>query len=132
MSAELHRKIRSETDASRTVLESTLYARKAGFDEVPSRLIATAVSELVRNILKYADNGEIRLRRIKEYSRRGIEIEVVDQGPGIADCDAAMRDHFSSSGTLGMGLPGVKRMMDEFSLESTLGEGTRVTARKWI
>jgi serine/threonine-protein kinase RsbT len=132
MSAELHRKIRSETDASRTVLESTLYAREAGFDEVPSRLIATAVSELVRNILKYADNGEIRLRRIKEYSRRGIEIEVVDQGPGIADCDAAMRDHFSSSGTLGMGLPGVKRMMDEFSLESTLGEGTRVTARKWI
>ena len=132
MSVELHRKIRSETDASRTVLESTLYAREAGFDEVPSRLIATAVSELVRNILKYADNGEIRLRRVKEYSRRGIEIEVVDQGPGIADCDAAMRDHFSSSGTLGMGLPGVKRMMDEFSLESTLGEGTRVTARKWI
>ena len=132
MSAELHRKIRSETDAGRTVLESTLYAREAGFDEVPSRLIATAVSELVRNILKYADNGEIRLRRVKEYSRRGIEIEAVDQGPGIADCDAAMRDHFSSSGTLGMGLPGVKRMMDEFSLESTLGEGTCVTARKWI
>ena len=132
MSAELHRTIRTEMDASRTVLESTLYCREAGFDETPSRMIATAVSELVRNILKYAGSGEIRLRQVKELSRHGIEIEVVDQGPGIADCEAAMQDHFSSGGTLGMGLPGVKRMMDEFSLVSTPGEGTRVTARKWI
>ena len=132
MSAELHRTIRTEMDASRTVLESTLYSRDAGFDDTPSRMIATAVSELVRNILKYAGSGEIRLRRVKEPSRRGIEIEALDQGPGIADCEAAMRDHFSSGGTLGLGLPGVKRMMDEFSLESTPGEGTRVTARKWI
>jgi serine/threonine-protein kinase RsbT len=132
LSPELRRTIRTETDASRTVLESTLYSREAGFDETPSRMIATAVSELVRNILKYAGSGKIRLRRVKEPSRRGIEIEAVDQGPGIADCEAAMQDHFSSGGTLGMGLPGVKRMMDEFSLESTPGEGTRVTARKWI
>jgi anti-sigma regulatory factor (Ser/Thr protein kinase) len=101
MSAELRRTIRTEIDASRTVLESTLYCQQAGFDETPSR-------------------------------RRGIEIEAVDRGPGIANCEAAMRDHFSSGGTLGLGLPGVKRMMDEFSLESTPGEGTRVTARKWI
>jgi serine/threonine-protein kinase RsbT len=132
MSAELHRKIRTEIDASRSVLEATLYAREAGFDETPSRIIGTAVSELVRNILKYAVSGEIRLRRVKEMGRRGIEIEAVDRGPGIADCEAAMSDHFSSGGTLGMGLPGVKRMMDAFSLESTLGEGTRVTAHKWI
>jgi serine/threonine-protein kinase RsbT len=132
MSAELHSTIRTETDASRTVLESTLYSREAGFDETPSRMIATAVSELVRNILKYAGTGEIRLRRVKGMGGRGIEIEAVDQGPGIADCEAAMRDHYSSGGTLGLGLPGVKRMMDEFSLESTPGKGTRVTARKWI
>ena len=132
MSAELHRTIRTEMDASRTVLESTLYSREAGFDETPSRMIATAVSELVRNILKYAGSGEIRLRRVKEPGRRGIEIEVVDQGPGIADCAAALDDHFSSGGTLGLGLPGVKRLMDEFRLESTPGEGPRVTARKWI
>ncbi len=132
MSAELHRTIRTETDASRTVLEATLYSREAGFDETPSHMIATAVSELVRNILKYAGNGEIRLRRIREPSRRGIEIEALDRGPGIADCEAAMQDHVSSGGTLGLGLPGVRRMMDEFSLQSTLGEGTRVTARKWI
>ena len=132
MSTELHRVIRTEVDASRTVLESTLYCREAGFDETPSRMIATAVSELVRNILKYAGSGEIRLRRVKAMGSRGIEIEAVDRGPGIADCEAAMADHFSSAGTLGLGLPGVKRMMDEFLLESTPGKGTRVTARKWI
>ena len=132
MRPELHRTIRNETDARHAVLESTLYSRDAGFDETPSRIIATAVSELVRNILKYAGSGEIWMRRVKEPGRRGVEIEVADNGPGIADCDAAMSDHFSSSGTLGMGLPGVRRMMDDFRLESTPGEGTRVTARKWI
>ncbi len=131
MSVELRRRIRSETDASRTVLEATLYSREAGFDEAPSRIIATAVSELVRNILKYAGTGELHLRQVQEFGRRGIEIEAVDEGPGIPDCDQAMRDHYSSSGTLGLGLPGVKRMMDEFFLESTPGQGTRVTARKW-
>ncbi|MBD3857001.1 MAG: hypothetical protein IFK92_10875 [Acidobacteria bacterium] len=64
--------------------------------------------------------------------RFGIEIEAVDRGPGIEDSEAAMRDNFSSGGTLGLGLPGVKRLMDEFSLESAPGKGTRVTAVKWI
>ena len=132
MSAQRNLSIRTETDASRAALESTQYSRAAGFDETPSRMIATAVSELVRNILKYAVSGEIQLRRVKEMGRRGVEIEAIDRGPGIADCEAAMNDHFSSGGTLGLGLPGVKRMMDDFSLESTPGEGTRVTARKWI
>lgn len=132
MSADLHRTIRGENDASRAVLESTLYSREAGFDEAPSRMIATAVSELARNILKYAGSGEIRLRRVKKIGAAGIELEALDHGPGIADCEAAMQDHFSSGGTLGLGLPAVKRMMDEFTLESTLGKGTRVTARKWI
>ncbi len=132
MSAELRREVRSEMDARRVVLESTQYSQDAGFDETASRMIATAVSELARNILKYAGTGEIRLRQVEGRSGRGIEIEAVDQGPGIADPEAAMRDHFSSGGTLGLGLPGVRRMMDEFSLESTPGEGTRVTAVKWM
>jgi serine/threonine-protein kinase RsbT len=132
MSAELHRTILSETDASRSVLESTLYCREAGFAEAPGQMIATSVSELARNILKYAGTGEIRLRRVNRMGRRGVEIEAVDHGPGIADCEAAMQDHFSSGGTLGLGLPAVKRMMDEFSLESAPGQGTRVTACKWI
>lgn len=132
MTAELHRTIQSEMDASRCVLEAVLYAREAGFAETPSQMVATAVSELVRNILKYAGRGELRLRRAKGIGRRGIEIEAIDQGPGIADCEAAMLDHVSSGGSLGLGLPGVKRMMDEFTLESAPGEGTRVTVRKWI
>jgi serine/threonine-protein kinase RsbT len=132
MNPELHRLIRSESDASRTVLESTLYSREAGFGDAPSQMIATAVSELVRNILKYAGSGELHLRRVKKPGGHGIEIEALDNGPGIEDCDKAMQDHYSSGGTLGLGLPAVKRMMDEFSLESTPGEGTRVTARKWI
>jgi len=132
MSGELHRTIRTEADASRTVLETTLYCREAGFAETASQMVATAVSELARNILKYAGAGEIRLRQVKGMGIRGVEVEAKDRGPGIADCETAMQDHFSSGGTLGLGLPGVKRMMDEFSLESTLGEGTRVKARKWI
>ena len=132
MSTELLRPIRTEMDVRRVVLESARYAKEAGFDEAPSQMIATAVSELVRNILKYAGSGEFRLRRVQRPSGGGVEIEVSDHGPGIADLDAAMSDHFSSSGTLGLGLPGVKRLMDDFSLESTPGQGTRVTARKWI
>ena len=132
MSAEKCLKIQTEPDASRAALESTLYSRAAGFDDTRSRMIATAVSELARNILKYAGTGEIRLRKVEGRRGRGIEIEAVDRGPGIEDSEAAMRDNFSSGGTLGLGLPGVKRLMDEFSLESAPGKGTRVTAVKWI
>ena len=132
MSAGKCLKIQTDPDASRAALESTLYSRAAGFDETPSRMIATAVSELARNILKYAGAGEIRLRKVEGRSGGGIEIKAVDRGPGIEDLEAAMRDHFSSGGTLGLGLPGVRRLMDDFSLESTPGEGTCVTAVKWI
>jgi serine/threonine-protein kinase RsbT len=125
-------RIHSETDVIRAVIESAAYCRTLGFQETASRMISTAVSELARNILKYAGSGEIRLRLVESSRGRGIEIEAADQGPGIAAPEEAMRDHFSSSGTLGLGLPGVERMMDEFSLESAPGEGTRVTARKWL
>ena len=132
MSALRRLSIETDLDASRAALEATQYSLAAGFDETPSRMIATAVSELARNILKYAGTGEIRLRQIEGRRGRGVEIEAVDRGPGIEDTEAAMRDHFSSGGTLGLGLPGVRRMMDEFSLESTEGDGTRVTAVKWL
>ncbi len=132
MTGEIRRSIHSEMDASRTVLESTLFCQNMGFEETSSRMIATAVSELVRNVLKYAGSGECCLRTVNAAGVRGVEVEVTDHGPGIADCETAMQDHFSSSGTLGMGLPGVQRLMDEFSLESAPGKGTRVTARKWL
>jgi serine/threonine-protein kinase RsbT len=132
MSSEVRNAIRNEMDLRRVVLESTRYSQEAGFDETPSRMIATAVSELARNVLKYAGSGECALRRVEGPAGRGVEIEVWDRGPGIPDIEAAMSDHFSSGGTLGMGLPGVKRLMDDFSLESKPGQGTRVTARKWL
>ena len=132
MSAELVRKVESEMDSRRVVLESTEYAQAAGFDEIGSRMIATAVSELAHNILKYARVGEIRLSQVKGRRGRGVEVEATDRGPGIVDLADAMKDHVSSGGTLGLGLPGVKRLMDEFSLQSAPGEGTRVTATKWL
>jgi len=132
MSSQRRLKIQKDADASRAALESVQFSLAAGFDDTRSRMIATAVSELARNILKYAVAGEIRLRQVEGPNGRGVEIEATDRGPGIEDHDAAMRDHFSSSGTLGLGLPGVRRMMDEFSLDSTPGEGTRVTVVKWI
>ena len=132
MSAQRRLQILKDADASRAALEATQYSLAAGFDDTRSRMIATAVSELARNILKYASAGEIRLRHVDGPSGRGVEIEAVDRGPGMEDIEAAMGDHFSSGGTLGLGLPGVRRMMDEFSLDSTPGEGTRVTAVKWL
>ena len=132
MSAQRCLSIKTDTDAGRAALEATQFSLAAGFDDTPSRMIATAASELARNILKYAGTGDIRLRRVESPNGRGIEIEAVDRGPGIEDPEAAMRDNFSSGGTLGLGLPGVKRLMDEFSLESAPGKGTRVTAVKWI
>nr|MDJ0891324.1 anti-sigma regulatory factor [Gammaproteobacteria bacterium] len=119
------------SDVARAILHATRMSRAAHFETVDQSRIATAVSELARNILKYAGTGEIVLRHVLRDSRRGMEIVALDKGPGIPDKDQALSDHFSSGGTLGLGLPGVQRMMDEFDLVSESGRGTRVTARKW-
>jgi serine/threonine-protein kinase RsbT len=126
-------RVRGEPDVSRCVLEARRFSSDMGFAEAPSLMISTAVSELVRNILRHGGGrGEIRLCRIEGPTGRGVRVEARDRGPGIADLDQALQDHFSSAGTLGLGLPGVKRMMDEFEIESTPGDGTQVTACKWI
>lgn len=94
-------------------------------------MIATAVSELARNIVKYAGKGEIIIAPVQKGYRVGIEIIAQDRGPGMLNVEQAMTDHFSSGGTLGLGLPGVKRMMDEFEINSVLEQGTRVAIKKW-
>ena len=132
MSPNLRLPIRTDSEASRAALQATAYLRAEGLEHVTSQMIATAVSELARNIVKYAGTGEIWVRRIEGERGRGIEVEAVDEGPGIEDPEAALRDHVSTGGTLGLGLPGVRRLMDEFTLESVPGQGTRVTARKWL
>ncbi len=128
---EIRLRIAAEHDVARSLLEAGKYAKALGFDEQGNRKVVTAVSEIVRNIVKYAGSGEILMRSIEEGHRIGMEVEAWDKGPGIPDLDKAMEDHYSSGGTLGLGLPGVKRMMDDLQVETETGKGTRVTIRKW-
>ena len=106
-------------------------AFELGFSSTDVVRIATAISELARNVLSYAARGEIRLEALNNRNQRGIAIIASDQGPGIADVEQAMQDAFSTSGGLGLGLPGVRRLVDEFTIESTVGHGTKVSATKW-
>ena len=95
-------------------------------------LIATAISEVARNIVSYAGSGEIVMRVVEQGQRRGITVVARDRGPGIADIERAMKDGFSTSRGLGLGLPGSKRLMDEFELVSEVGKGTEITMTKWL
>jgi serine/threonine-protein kinase RsbT len=113
-------------------MEARKAAMAIGFDEIVCQMIATAVSELANNIVKYAGCGEILMDRIKTGSRIGIEVTARDKGRGIEDIQKAMADHYSSGNTLGLGLPGVKRMMDEFEITSEPGKRTTVIIRKWL
>jgi serine/threonine-protein kinase RsbT len=107
-------------------------SRELGFGTIMQSRIATAISELSRNIFLYAGEGSIIIETVKHEGRRGLRIVAEDRGPGIPDIRKAMEDGFSTSGGLGAGLPGVKRMMDEFALESAPGKGTRVEIVKWL
>jgi serine/threonine-protein kinase RsbT len=102
-----------------------------GCSSTEATLIATAISELARNILVYAKQGEIELAPVSNGSQHGIIIIARDQGPGIADISRATSGGFSSSGGLGLGLAGVRRLMDEFEISSALGKGTTVTVKRW-
>ena len=102
-----------------------------GFPKTDLALIATAISELARNILTYAGEGEIEVALEEAGARRGLLIVARDQGPGIADVALALQDGYSTSRSLGIGLPGVRRLMDEFEVTSELGSGTQVRATKW-
>ncbi len=103
-----------------------------GFVSTDLTLIATAISELARNIVLYAREGEIELRLLAEERRAGLMIVARDDGPGIADLNLAMEDGYSTSGGLGLGLPGVKRLMDTFEIISHPGQGTTVRIAKWL
>ncbi|HLZ50923.1 MAG TPA: anti-sigma regulatory factor [Candidatus Acidoferrum sp.] len=106
-------------------------ATELGFASGDATLIATAISELARNIVSYARRGQITLRLVNGLNRQGIAIVASDDGPGIHDIRQALRDGFSTSGSLGMGLPGVRRLMDEFEITSKPGRGTIVAVKKW-
>ena len=124
--------VADEADLTAAVIGVGRWGEEAGCGGVLKSKIMTIVSELGRNILKYAGTGRIRCDHTRGQENRGVEIVVTDQGPGIEDVDAALSDHYSTSGTLGLGLPGVRRMVDEFDLQSEPGGGTTVTVRLWI
>ena len=102
-----------------------------GFASTDATLIATAVSELARNIVQYAKRGEIVLKPVENQGRRGLLVVARDEGPGIPDIQRAIEGGCSTSGSLGLGLPGVKRLMDEFEIVSAAGIGTTVCVKKW-
>jgi serine/threonine-protein kinase RsbT len=106
-------------------------AARVGFTGSDLTIIATAISEIARNIVVYAQRGEINLSIVEQAGKRGILVIARDRGPGIADIELAMRDGYSTGNSLGLGLPGAKRLMDDFEIVSTAAEGTTVTMRKW-
>ena len=124
--------ISQEIDVAYAALDAKNYAKHIGFSTADQYMISTAVSELARNIIVYARKGIIILSIVEDDSKRGIEVVAEDSGPGIQNLENAMKDKFSTGGTLGVGLPGTKRLMDDFQICSSSTEGTKVTVRKWI
>ncbi|MGN1401909.1 MAG: anti-sigma regulatory factor [Bacillus sp. (in: firmicutes)] len=107
-------------------------AKELGFGTVDQARITTAISELARNIYLYAGEGKVCIEKVYEHERQGLAIIADDEGPGILDIRRVMQDGYTTSGGLGAGLPGVKRLMDTFDIESAPGEGTHIRATKWL
>jgi serine/threonine-protein kinase RsbT len=123
--------IRADGDIVTARQQGRALAQRIGFVGSDLTVIATAISELGRNILQYAGSGEIILRPTHASSRCGLLIVARDEGPGIADIALAMQDGYTTSNGLGLGLPGTRRLMDEFDIDSAAGRGTTVTVKKW-
>ena len=103
-----------------------------GFGLTDVTRIVTAASELARNIHRYADKGVMKWQKLEQGHKKGVELRFEDQGPGIADITAALGEGFTTARSMGMGLPGTKRLMDEMEIDSQPGVGTTVTIRKWL
>ena len=127
--------VRVRLDCDRGLIEARRQSRqlasRCGFTHADRAIVTAIVSELGRNILLYATSGEIVMKVVAENSRTGILLTACDHGPGIPDLPRAMRDGYSTSGRPGMGLPGVKRLADEFTVDSGPHRGTTVVVRKW-
>lgn len=123
--------ISSDADIVAARQKGRALAAQMGFASTDLTLIATAISELARNIVLYARRGEIVLKPAEDGQRRGMIVMARDEGPGITDIPQAMQSGYSTSGSLGIGLPGVRRLMDEFEIVSEVGKGTTVTVKKW-
>jgi serine/threonine-protein kinase RsbT len=131
MSSEVHVPVRSDADIVTARQQGRALGAQLGFSNTDLTLIATVISELARNIVEYADHGEIHLHLVQEGNQRGVIVIAQDQGPGIPDTAKAMQDGYSTKRSLGLGLPGAKRLVDEFQIVSEVGKGTTITAKKW-
>lgn len=123
--------IRQEADILAARKAARIIATRLRFNDTDLILVATAISEIARNILTYAAFGEMTFEEVQEGGRRGLVVTARDEGPGIADVERAMQDGFSTGKGLGLGLPGARRLMDDFSIESVVGSGTRIVMKKW-
>ena len=134
MAPEAAERIAIESDADVVTARQRARALAVGLD-MPSTdqtLLATAISEIARNITAYAIRGEIVLDVVRDADgRRGVRVVARDDGPGIADLERALTDGYTTGGGLGLGLPGARRLVDEFDISTTPGEGTTVTLVKW-
>jgi serine/threonine-protein kinase RsbT len=124
--------IRTDADVVTARQEARTLGASLGFSSTDLTLLATAISEVARNITTYAGEGELRLRVLDEDGRHGIEVLASDEGPGIADVELAMQDGYTTGNGLGLGLPGTRRLVDDFDLQTTPGAGTTVRLVKWI
>lgn len=125
LKSDVHIAIRSGSDIVAARLQGRQLAAEAGFSGSDQTIIATAISELARNIVEYARHGEILLTLVIDSNKRGLRVEARDHGPGIADIDLAMQDGYSTGGGMGLRLPGTRRLMDDFAIDSKPGEATR-------
>jgi serine/threonine-protein kinase RsbT len=107
-------------------------ASKIGFSDTDLTLIATAISEIARNMIEHANGGEIEFELTRDAARSGLVVTAKDHGPGIPDLNRAMEDGFTTGRGLGLGLPGARRLMDDFSIDSQVGSGTTVVMKKWV
>ncbi len=130
--AERRIAIEADRDIVAARQEGRELALLIGFSQGDATVISAAISEIARNMLDYARGGEIHIVPVERGEQKGIEIVACDSGPGIPDVQQAMLDGYSTCGNLGLGLPGSRRLMDEFEIRSELGLGTIVTMRKWM
>ena len=131
MRTDIRVSIQTDADIVTARQKGRELAAARGFTRTDQTLIATAISEIARNIVEYAQRGEMTLSPVDSQGLSGIVIVAQDEGPGITDIELAMNEGYSTAKSLGMGLPGTRRLMDEFDLKSIPGEGTTVTMKKW-
>jgi serine/threonine-protein kinase RsbT len=131
MSDEVHIEVECDADIVQARAGGRALASQLGFSRTDATLIATAISEVARNIVVHAGRGEIVVKKEDGTDRYGVVVIARDSGPGIADLEAAMEEGYGTKGGFGLGLPGTRRIMDDFDIESAVGSGTTVTMRKW-